>query len=305
MITCVIMGGLGNQLFQIYTTIALSIETKTVFNFPKNKLASDSRNNTYWSSFLKDLNKHVTIVDIKNVKLPLYKEKDFKYDKIQISPDTIKKTGGVMLYGYYQSHKYFDNYYSTISQYINLNESIQTVRNTFYKKYENKNVISMHFRIGDYKFLQNCHPILGVEYYINSINSIKSILNGLHTDNTKWTILYFCEDTDIIEVETKINKIKTKCIESESPFELEFERANSDSEPESKIEDWQELLLMSCCQHNIIANSSFSWWAAYFNTNPNKIVCYPEKWFGPQLSQHNTKDLFPPSWHKISLTIGQ
>uniref|UniRef100_A0A6C0EWG7 Glycosyl transferase family 11 n=1 Tax=viral metagenome TaxID=1070528 RepID=A0A6C0EWG7_9ZZZZ len=303
MITCVIMGGLGNQLFQIYTTIALSIETKTVFKFPMNKLVSDSRNNTYWDKFLKALNKHVTIIDIKNVKLPLYKEKDFKYNKIQISPDIIKKTGGVMLYGYYQSHKYFDNYYSTISQYINLNESIQTVRNTFYKKYENKNVISMHFRIGDYKFLQNCHPILGVEYYINSINSIKSILNSLHTDNTKWTILYFCEDADIIEVETKINKIKTKCMESEAPLDLEFERANSN--PESEIEDWQELLLMSCCQHNIIANSSFSWWAAYFNTNPNKIVCYPEKWFGPQLSQHNTKDLFPPSWNKISLTMRQ
>jgi len=294
------MGGLGNQLFQIYTTIALSIETKTMFNFPKNKLVSDSRNNKYWDSFLKDLNKHATIVDIKNVKLPLYKEKDFKYDKIQISQDTIKKTGGVILYGYYQSYKYFDKYYNTISQYIKLNESMQVVRNTFYKKYENKNVISMHFRIGDYKFLQNCHPILGVEYYINSINSIKSILNRLHTDNTKWTILYFCENTDMIEVETKINKIKIKCMESELPLELEFERANSN--PESEIEDWQELLLMSCCQHNIIANSSFSWWAAYFNTNPHKIVCYPEKWFGPQLSQHNTKDLFPPSWHKISFT---
>jgi len=294
------MGGLGNQLFQIYTTIALSIETKTVFNFPKNKLASDSRNDKYWGSFLKDLNKYATIVDIKNVKLPLYKEKDFKYDKIQISHDIIKKTGGIILYGYYQSYKYFDKYYNTISQYIKLNESMQAVRNTFYKKYENKNVISMHFRIGDYKFLQNCHPILGVEYYINSINSIKSILNRLHTDNTKWTILYFCENTDMIEVETKINKIKIKCMESELPLELEFERANSN--PESEIEDWQELLLMSCCQHNIIANSSFSWWAAYFNTNPHKIVCYPEKWFGPQLSQHNTKDLFPPSWHKISFT---
>ena len=66
MITCVIMGGLGNQLFQIYTTIALSIETKTVFKFPMNKLVSDSRNNTYWDKFLKALNKHVTIIDIKN-----------------------------------------------------------------------------------------------------------------------------------------------------------------------------------------------------------------------------------------------
>lgn len=304
MITCVIMGGLGNQLFQIYTTIALSIETKTVFKFPMNKLVSDSRNNTYWRSFLKSLNKNVTIVDIKNVKLPLYKEKYFKYDKIQISQDIIKKTGGIMLYGYYQSYKYFDTHYKTISQYINLNESIQAVRNRFYKKYENKNVISMHFRIGDYKFLQNCHPILGVDYYINSINSIKSILNSLNSlnslnmDNTKWTILYFCEDADFVEVETKITKIKTKCMEdSESLIELEFERANP--ETESVIEDWQELLLMSCCQHNIIANSSFSWWAAYFNTNPHKIVCYPETWFGPQLSQHDTRDLFPTSWNKI------
>ena len=304
MIACVIMGGLGNQLFQIYTTIALSIETKTVFNFPKNKLISDARNITYWNSFLKSLNKHATIVDIKNVKLPLYKEKDFKYEKIQISPDIIKKTGGVMLYGYYQSYKYFDTHYNTISQYIRLNESMQSVRNTFYKKYENQNVVSMHFRLGDYKYLQNCHPILGVEYYINSINSIKHA----NPDNTKWTILYFCEDSDMIEVETKINKIKTKCLEfePESPVEIEFERANSDSEPESepesKIEDWQELLLMSCCQHNIIANSSFSWWAAYFNTNPHKIVCYPEKWFGAKLSHHDTNDLFPPSWNKISFT---
>ena len=306
------MGGLGNQLFQIYTTIALSIETKIVFKFPINKMVSDARNNTYWESFLRNLNKNVTIVDIKNVKLPLYKEKDFKYDKIQISSDMIKKTGGVMLYGYYQSYKYFDKHYKTISQYIMLNESIQEIRDTFYKKYENKNVISMHFRLGDYKYLQQCHPILDIEYYINSI---KFILNRSQTcahtnianpSNTKWTILYFCEDADVIEVKTKINKIKTKYMESNSPesesqLELEFERAN----PESKIEDWQELLLMSCCQHNIIANSSFSWWAAYFNINPHKIVCYPEMWFGPKLLQHDTKDLFPPSWNKVSFMIQQ
>ena len=55
---------------------------------------------------------------------------------------------------------------------------------------------------------------------------------------------------------------------------------------------------MSCCQHNIIANSTFSWWGAYFNSNNNKIVCYPDTWFQPSVI-HNTKDLFPDEWNKI------
>ena len=58
------------------------------------------------------------------------------------------------------------------------------------------------------------------------------------------------------------------------------------------------MLLMSSCQDNIIANSTFSWWGAYFNTNNEKIVCYPYKWFGPS-ANHNICDLFPDSWQKI------
>ena len=56
------------------------------------------------------------------------------------------------------------------------------------------------------------------------------------------------------------------------------------------------MLLMSCCEHHIIANSSFSWWGAYLNMNPDKIVCYL-KWFNSE--SHNTDDLFPEEWIKI------
>lgn len=303
MISCIIMGGLGNQLFQIYTTMALSMEMKTTFYFPNNKLQSDKRSDTYWDSFLKELNKNTSLIDIKNLKYPVYKEKDFKYNKIQISPQVIIKHGGMMLYGYFQSYKYFHNERENIARYIRLEESRQAVINTYYKKYKNKNIISVHFRMGDYKTLQNCHPILSDEYYINSI---KFILNKIQKNsgetiqekgNTKWTILYFCEDEDLGEIKNRVEKIKAECLPEIDPeIELEFERC---SEP--NMEDWQQLLLMSCCQHNIIANSSFSWWAAYFNNNPDKIVCYPEKWFGPQLSHHDTRDLCPPNWNKISI----
>ena len=57
---------------------------------------------------------------------------------------------------------------------------------------------------------------------------------------------------------------------------------------------------MSCCNHNIIANSSFSWWGAYLNDNKKKIVCYPSIWFG-ELINHDTRDLFPENWNKINL----
>jgi hypothetical protein len=64
------------------------------------------------------------------------------------------------------------------------------------------------------------------------------------------------------------------------------------------IPDWKQLLIMSCCHDNIIANSTFSWWGAYFNETPEKIVCYPDRWFGPKLN-NDVRDLFIDSWTKI------
>ncbi len=64
------------------------------------------------------------------------------------------------------------------------------------------------------------------------------------------------------------------------------------------IRDWEQMILMSLYSDNIIANSTFSWWSAYFNANPTKTVCYPSTWFGPN-ADHDTCDLFPDDWTRI------
>ena len=61
--------------------------------------------------------------------------------------------------------------------------------------------------------------------------------------------------------------------------------------------DYEDLHLMSLCRHHIVANSSFSWWGAWLDTNPDKIVIAPERWFAHE--QHDTRDLFPPTWRVI------
>ena len=60
--------------------------------------------------------------------------------------------------------------------------------------------------------------------------------------------------------------------------------------------DWLDMYIMSMCEHNIICNSTFSWWAAYLNENTNKIVIAPKKWFGVVYESWDTSDLIPNSW---------
>jgi hypothetical protein len=65
--------------------------------------------------------------------------------------------------------------------------------------------------------------------------------------------------------------------------------------------DWLDMYMMSMCEHNIICNSSFSWWGAYLNENTTKKVIAPKRWFGPAYTNLNTSDLIPHTW--ITLDI--
>jgi hypothetical protein len=146
-----------------------------------------------------------------------------------------------------------------------------------------EDTISMHFRLGDYKKFSDFHPIVTYDYYERAMNYIKDKI-----PDKIFTIMYFCEDEDIEDVSLKINKLSTKFPQ------FTFKRGDN------TLDDWEQMLLMSFCHHNIIANSTFSWWGGYFNSSPSKIVCYPSLWFGEK-ANIDTKDLCPPSWIKINV----
>jgi hypothetical protein len=281
MITCNLMGGLGNQIFQIFATISYGIKTHQQFKFINSKTlggGTTTLRNTYWDSFFSRLR---PFLFAEYPKLDVIKEKDFTFNELPLH----KMTGAdknILIYGYFQSYKYFESSYETIYRIIGLeNMKHQLLLKMNYNMDYFKNCISMHFRIGDYKQIQHCHPIMTKEYYYRCINYIKSA-----DSNTNFTIMYFCEDNDLDDV-----NIKIQFLSQQFPL-YTFVRG------EKSLADWEQLLLMSCCHHNIIANSSFSWWSAYFNKWEDKIICYPSIWFGHNI-EHNTKDLCPPIWRRI------
>ena len=275
MIYLELMGGLGNQLFQIFCGIAYSFENNVEFKIIRNKfdkvspIDNISKRPTYWDNFLINLSKFTC----NNINIPIYKEPHFTYNKIPYTNIDFK------INGYFQSPKYFENYFKSIIELIELDKLKEEIKEK-YKEYLNNKIISLHFRIGDLKNNKGHGPVLNTQYYRNALKII------LEKDNTCDTILYFNEEQDNNTVENIIKDIK------KSYSQLNFIQCSYD------IPDWEQLLLMSLCNNNIIANSTFSWWGAYFNKNPGKIVCYPSVWFGPKCN-NSTKDLFPENWFKV------
>lgn len=294
MITVNLMGGLGNQLFQIFSTISLSLKYKIPFIFEySEKLTIGIHRPTYWNNFLLSLKKFTTRNKLYYL---IYKEPSFNYHQIDLLNhlEHIKKNG-LKLQGYFQSYKYFKDEYSSIIKLIKLNETQKRIKIKYNNYFEKKeNIISLHFRLGDYKDKQDYHPILNDEYYVNSLNYIMENSFNKSSRRENITILYFCEKED--------NNLITKRLENIIK-NVKYFNENGDVKKEiikveDNIEDWEQMIIMSCCHHNIIANSSFSWWGAYFNENVNKIVCYPSIWFGNKMNT-NVKDLCPDSWIKI------
>lgn len=313
--TTEIMGGLGNQLFQIFNLLAYSFRHNTTLYFSPEPIHHGVRKTTYWSTpFLQALNYFVKPAPPNNQPI-MYHERNFHYEEPQAPPVAVTTNQTIKFFGYFQSYKYFQDQQELIYRFINLRETQAAMREKTQDKYAYDNTVALHFRVGDYKNLPNHHPLMSLEYYTTALTQLLAA-----SPTTSSTVLYFCEQADQAYVQEKM----LQALQQNPLFQNKFTFQCIDHQ----LTDWEQVLVMSLCRHHIIANSTFSWWGAYMGGYPARSaspqppierngdcirlteiqggawgvsphVYYPSTWFGPAMGNKNLADLFPEHWHKI------
>lgn len=273
--------GLGNQLYMIFAALSYSIDKNIPYQIISHWNKTTNGTKTYWSSILDSLKNNID-TDVRDISRydNVYKEPVFNYVPIVAEEN-------VVLNGYFQSYKYFQHNFDKICDIMQLRGKISNVREE-YKHLFDRKTIALHFRFGDYMYLQNYHCIKGPVYYIEAMRELDRQLNDRGESILQYDILYFCQESDKEIVDKYLNIFNAIFTQK-----LNFVKVSDD------IEDWKQMLLMSVSDHFIIANSSFSWFGAYFSQKNDKIVCRPKQWFGPANSSLDTMDMCPDNWTAI------
>jgi hypothetical protein len=172
--------------------------------------------------------------------------------------------------GYWQSELFFNQFKKVILNDFTFKNRYLLEENYFFNKVQTSNSVAIHVRRGDY-LKYPMFELLSESYYYSAIELLQSKVSNP---------VYFIFSDDI-------NWVKENMFKN---LKVNFVKTNSDA---------QDLFLMSSCKHNVIANSTFSWWGAYLNKNPSKIVISPLLWFNSEETDKVTIDLIPSSWYRI------
>ena len=279
-------GRLGNQLFQYAAARAVAIKNNS-------ELLLDTRETTEvggkWQYSLKHFNINARIA--KPCELPPHRSKKIRnklwrlYGKkikhlreqghnILHNEKILSANSNCYLEGYFQSEKYFFDIKHILRQELVFTSPPLQHNVIMLKQIVTQNAISLHIRRGDYlaPFWSSYFAKCGNNYYDAAITHIakhvKSPIFYIFSDDPKWV-------KDNMQLEYPM------IISENNQNELAYE----------------DLRLMSSCKHNIIANSTYSWWGAYINSNPNKIVIAPQSWYSSNGADN--PDIVPQSWHRI------
>ncbi len=294
MIVVKLIGGLGNQLFQYAAGTALANYHKTELYLDLSYLNADT-NGAYTkrkfeldkfniqskiadAGILRNFNFNENKVSVKLKKLlpGLFSKMIFNEHQFNFHSNFLKFPATTYLNGYWQSEKYFNSFRGKLLSEIMLRSPFSEGAVAIAKNIQCANSVSLHVRRGDFVSLKSAnhfHGHLELDYYKLAFEKISSKIKNP-------TFFVFSDDMDWCKANFDFISSK-EFIDGES----------------NGITTHEELILMSYCKHNIIANSSFSWWGAWLNQNANKVVIAPQNWFADK--KINTNDLIPSSWIKI------
>jgi Glycosyl transferase family 11 len=201
-----------------------------------------------------------------------YREPHFHYD-----PAFEALGPGISLFGYFQSERYFISIAGNLRDWFSPREPLGDAAAAALERIEASHLpVSVHVRRGDYlkPGTHEVHGILGESFYRQVFDRLERMI-GHEAE-------FFIFSDDPAAAEQVLSFIPGS----------RLNHVRGDPE-----RPWEDMALMAHCRHHVIANSSFSWWGAWLNSSPDKIVVAPRAWFvSTELSKRNTKDLYPAGW---------
>ncbi|MES2891462.1 MAG: alpha-1,2-fucosyltransferase [Bacteroidota bacterium] len=292
MVIVTLGGGLGNQLFQYATARQVALRNKTQLKLYISNITNEP-NRTYKLGHFNIVEEFATEEEVDRLIKPYYTET--LYAKLYRKLDTyrpkfrrkyyrenaywgfeaeVMKIGApVLLEGFWQHREYAEAFSPGLRNELTLKSEYTSNDQILAQIVNDENAVSLHFRRGDYQSDPNNLNFFGVlplEYYLKAIDHM--------LEKVPQAIFYVFSDDLAWVKENLPTTARTVFVDIEGG-----------------TKDYLELDAMSKCRHNVIANSSFSWWAAYLNTNPNKIVIAPKRWVVDE--QQNSKvQVQLPEW---------
>jgi len=261
------MGRLCNQMFQYAALKGIARNTGADICIPYyDQAVDDGIGNMLRTELFDSFDLDVKRQLLNNGHAPVVSERFFHFDEelFKLCPDHVS------LQGYFQTEKYFKHIEDEIRNDFTFNAGIADPCKEMIESVENP--IALHVRRGDYIKNAENHFNLPIEYYDAALSEFDDDRNVIvFSDDPLW-----CHDEGIFGDD--------RFIISE----------NDDNRV--------DLCLMSLCNDFIIANSTYSWWGAWLSSHKDKKVIAPVQWFGKTgyTKDHNTKDLIPDDWIKIS-----
>ncbi len=297
MIVVKIRGGLGNQMFQYayakvleknhQVKIDVSEDTHITGDYQLDKynidlISSTNRENRRYHSlvpkFLRKILSH---------RSKIIKEKSmlFDVDYLNIEDDNY-------VIGFFQSEKYFKEIRGVLIEQFTLKRGVSNyTKEIEFKILEAKNSCSIHVRRGDYmseRYIKT-HHVCGLKYYENAIKYMQSKIQDIH---------FFVFSDDIEWAKENFNVERVTYIGGKDTHTI-----LGAGDQKELIPPHEDIYLMSLCSHNIVANSTFSWWGAWLNENKDKIVLAPENWFADEKLQAVSKDVPCVDWVRIGMEV--